>query len=661
MKKLQFFILTFLSLQLCFSQTSPPQTISYQGIARDASGNILSVQPIGIQFIIHQGSMSGNPVFTETHATTTNSLGLFTLEIGKNNPTQFQSIDWSNGPYFLEVQMDPTGGTSYTYVGTQQLLSVPYALYAKNSYSANTSYNSSYALGSYSTANAPPFTFTSSSTSTGATFTLTQGSNTATTSISFPPTPPTTVSMFSSGIASVTPSSGNAFTVHVDAPSLNVINGSSQATISVSQGTATSTKTLSFPASNITITPSGIAAISPTTGNNFNLSVPAPSLSATSNTTGIITLTINQGSASDTAMIDIKNNAWALFGNSGTNPPTSFLGTTDAKDLVFKTSNLERMRIASNGNIGIGVLTPTNPLHIVSSGTVPNIFSYNNSTGEAGFFYLDNNANTNNAVHAVNNGNGRAGDFEINISTNSKEAFLARTIGTGQAGRFEVANPFNNQPALFAITNGTTTGSMAFKAVGNGTTTAVFEQGNVGIGTLSPTSLLSVAGDVDIPATNAYKYTSPKTYTMSISPFAFHEESPACSYTAVTGNIGPVPGGTIALISGFACYYDAPLILPSNCTITAIYAYVYDNSTYSITCQLWRNDFSTSTAYGNATNLATLSSGTSPTIQELSLTALNILYAPSTHAYYFRVRLPYDPGNIRLGKILVVYQKLETD
>ncbi len=126
-----FNLICLICINIILSQNTSLEKISYQGIARDAGGNILSVQPIDIQFIIHQGSMSGNPVFTEIHATTTNSLGLFTLEIGKNNPTQFQSIDWSNGPYFLEVQMDPTGGTSYTYVGTQQLLSVPYALYSK--------------------------------------------------------------------------------------------------------------------------------------------------------------------------------------------------------------------------------------------------------------------------------------------------------------------------------------------------------------------------------------------------------------------------------------------------------------------------------------------------------------------------------------------------
>jgi hypothetical protein len=39
----------------------------------------------------------------------------------------------SVGPYFIKTETDPTGGTSYTITGTNQLLSVPYALYANSS------------------------------------------------------------------------------------------------------------------------------------------------------------------------------------------------------------------------------------------------------------------------------------------------------------------------------------------------------------------------------------------------------------------------------------------------------------------------------------------------------------------------------------------------
>lgn len=83
--------------------------------------------------------------------------------------------------------------------------------------------------------------------------------------------------------------------------------------------------------------------------------------------------------------IVLMNNAkaqWSLSGNSGTNPPTSFIGTIDNKDIVFKTFNSERMRILSlNGNIGIGTLTPGHKLQIDNGNLLirgTNNFSANN-------------------------------------------------------------------------------------------------------------------------------------------------------------------------------------------------------------------------------------------------------------------------------------------
>lgn len=45
---------------------------------------------------------------------------------------------------------------------------------------------------------------------------------------------------------------------------------------------------------------------------------------------------------------------WSLTGNAGTAPATNFLGTTDAKPLVLRTNNKERLRITTDGKIGIG-------------------------------------------------------------------------------------------------------------------------------------------------------------------------------------------------------------------------------------------------------------------------------------------------------------------
>lgn len=112
-----------------------PQLINYQGVARDNSGNVLANQSIGLQIDIRQTTPNGTIIFSETHTATTNTFGLFTVMIGGGTPqiATLSAIDWANGPYFTEVSMDASGGTNYVSLGTSQLLSVPYALYAETS------------------------------------------------------------------------------------------------------------------------------------------------------------------------------------------------------------------------------------------------------------------------------------------------------------------------------------------------------------------------------------------------------------------------------------------------------------------------------------------------------------------------------------------------
>ena len=129
--KLVLFILVFISLTI---NAQSPEAFKYQAVVRDGSGNVIASQAVGIQIKILQTSASGTVVYSETFTPTTNNFGLVNLSIGTGTVTSgiFADIDWSNGPYFIETALDPTGGTSYSVTGTSQLLSVPYALYAKN-------------------------------------------------------------------------------------------------------------------------------------------------------------------------------------------------------------------------------------------------------------------------------------------------------------------------------------------------------------------------------------------------------------------------------------------------------------------------------------------------------------------------------------------------
>jgi len=118
-----------ISLQ-SFAQTSGG--FNYQAIVRDANSNIVANKPIGIRISIKQGSIDGPTVYQETFTPYSNSYGLINLEIGKGSVTNgvFSAIDWADGPYFLETEMDIDGGTNYVVMGTSQLRSVPYALHA---------------------------------------------------------------------------------------------------------------------------------------------------------------------------------------------------------------------------------------------------------------------------------------------------------------------------------------------------------------------------------------------------------------------------------------------------------------------------------------------------------------------------------------------------
>ena len=121
----------FINLQ--FAQ-SPPESFKYQAIVRDTSGNIIANQVVAFEFNIRQGSPSGPSVFQEQFNATTNGYGLVNLDIGTGTVISgdIATIDWSAGPYFIETGFDITGGTTFSIMSSNQLLSVPYALYAKS-------------------------------------------------------------------------------------------------------------------------------------------------------------------------------------------------------------------------------------------------------------------------------------------------------------------------------------------------------------------------------------------------------------------------------------------------------------------------------------------------------------------------------------------------
>ncbi|HRY98623.1 MAG TPA: tail fiber domain-containing protein [Bacteroidales bacterium] len=131
MKRSAIIICLFLAGAGVYSQS--PQGFAYQAVARDTSGQLLPNQGVSFRFSLLQGGLSGTVVYSETHAALTNDFGLVNLSIGTGSPISgsFSGIDWSLGPYFIRVELDPSGGGNYLLMGSSQLLSVPYALYAE--------------------------------------------------------------------------------------------------------------------------------------------------------------------------------------------------------------------------------------------------------------------------------------------------------------------------------------------------------------------------------------------------------------------------------------------------------------------------------------------------------------------------------------------------
>lgn len=121
------FITGLLMVWISSMLAQAPQSFKYQTVIRNTSGEIIASQQVTLKIEILQGNMNGTVVCNETYYPTTNEFGLVNLEVGSQDPTAFSAINWANGPYFTRVNLNGN------VMGTSELLSVPYALYAEKS------------------------------------------------------------------------------------------------------------------------------------------------------------------------------------------------------------------------------------------------------------------------------------------------------------------------------------------------------------------------------------------------------------------------------------------------------------------------------------------------------------------------------------------------
>ena len=115
-----------------FGFSQAPQKINFQSILRNTNGEVVANKAVSLKISILSGSITGNSVYSETHIKTTDASGLISLQIGNGTVISgvFSAILWGNAAYFIKLEADFNGGSNYVLLGTQELMSVPYALYA---------------------------------------------------------------------------------------------------------------------------------------------------------------------------------------------------------------------------------------------------------------------------------------------------------------------------------------------------------------------------------------------------------------------------------------------------------------------------------------------------------------------------------------------------
>jgi hypothetical protein len=110
-----------------------PDAFNYQAVVRNNSGEVMANQNVSFRISILQGSESGSVLYAETHTVSTNAFGLVNLKVGNGTLVSgvFSPDGWGATSHFLKVEIDPAGGSTYTHLGTSELLAVPYAFHAK--------------------------------------------------------------------------------------------------------------------------------------------------------------------------------------------------------------------------------------------------------------------------------------------------------------------------------------------------------------------------------------------------------------------------------------------------------------------------------------------------------------------------------------------------
>jgi len=250
-----------------------------------------------------------------------------------------------------------------------------------------------------------------------------------------------------------------------------------------------------------------------------------------------------------------ESNDWTILGNTGTNPTTNFIGTTDTQDFVIRTNNTEKARMTSGGDLGVGTNTPIAKTHITETNTAATndaVIVDNLGLGSGLTIFETNTANNNTALYVQQDGTGAiARGIDTYMDTaNTATGYSLFHNGTGTGASLNLSNAANTNPGLDVRQAGTGRGHYTelTNTTNASTGSSIFHDG-IGMGeflTLTNTANTSTASDIRHAGTGRGLYMDlSNTANASTATLIFHSGTGGGSYTQLSNVANPATGSTI--------------------------------------------------------------------------------------------------------------------